>query len=363
MSVESTQERKDMESTKYFSNQKSKLQLDAFVKSLLSGLVVGFAANFIVSAIFWFISVEHGLLISLGVLAVVTAIATVIFYFKAFYPTVIKSARRLDRLGLEERLITMVEYENDDSYIAEIQRQDAKQALEQVENKSIKIKIRKLIWVSLIVAGVMGSSMTTITTLADAGLIDGGDDFIEGLLPEEREVFYAVTYDVEEGGSIDGEADQLILKGQDATAVTAVPDEGFVFLEWSDGYKKPYRMDKKIEKDLEIFAVFEPTGEGEGDGEGQGEGEGDGDGSQEGESGKGSSGSSSEQEGQEGNNKGDSAGGRYDDWNQIIDGETYYRDKLLDPEYSENLAHYLENNRDKLSPEEIKIIEHYLGIV
>ena len=76
MSVESTQERKDMESTKYFSNQKSKLQLDAFVKSLLSGLVVGFAANFIVSAIFWFISVEHGLLISLGVLAVVTAIAT-----------------------------------------------------------------------------------------------------------------------------------------------------------------------------------------------------------------------------------------------------------------------------------------------
>ena len=202
--------------------------------------------------------------------------------------------------------------------------------------------------------------MTTGTTLADVGIICGGDDFIESILPEEREVFYAVTYDVEEGGSIDGEADQLVLAGQDATAVTAVPDEGFVFLEWSDGYTKPYRSDKAIVKDLEIFAVFEPTGEGESDGEG--EGEGDGDGSQDGEAGQGSSGGESE-EGEEGNNKGDSAGGKYDDWNQIIDGETYYRDKLQDPEYSENLASYLENNRDKLSPEEIKIIEHYLGIV
>ncbi len=349
-----------MESNQYFSNQKSKLILDALVKSLLSGLVIGFGTNFIAAIVTWFLPSGFSLLISLGTLALVTAIATVIFYFKAFYPTVIKSARRLDRLGLEERLITMVEYEKDDSYIAEVQRQDAKQALEQVENRSIRIRIRKLIWIPLIIAGVMGASMTTVTTLADVGIIGGGDDFIESILPEEREVFYAVTYDVEEGGSIDGEADQLVLAGQDATAVTAVPDEGFVFLEWSDGYTKPYRSDKAIVKDLEIFAVFEPTGEGESDGEG--EGEGDGDGSQDGEAGQGSSGGESE-EGEEGNNKGDSAGGKYDDWNQIIDGETYYRDKLQDPEYSENLASYLENNRDKLSPEEIKIIEHYLGIV
>ena len=349
-----------METIKYFSNQQAKLKLDALVKSLLSGLIIGFGANFIASIVTWFLPTDFNLWISLGALVLVTAAATVIFYFKAFYPTVVKSARRLDRLGLEERLITMVEYEKDDSYIAEIQRQDAKSALMAVESKNIKIKIRKLIWIPLIVASVMGASMTTVTTLADKGIIGSGDDFIESMKPEEREVFFAVTYDVEEGGSIDGEADQLVLMGQDASAVTAVPDEGFVFLEWSDGYKKPYRNDKAIVKDLEIFAVFEPSGEGEGDG--GGDGEGDGDGSQEGEAGQGSGGGDN-QEGEEGNNRGDSAGGKYDDWNQIIDGETYYRDKLLDPEYKDNLTRYLENNKDKLSPEEIKIIEHYLGIV
>lgn len=352
-----------MESTRYFSNQQAKLKLDALVKSLLSGLVVGFSANFVASAITWFLPTGFGLWISLGTLVLATAVATVIFYFKAFYPTVIKSARRLDRLGLEERLITMVEYEKDESYIAEVQRLDAQRVLDTVESKSIKIKIRKLIWIPLIIAGVMGSSMTTVATLADLGIIKTGNELIEEMLPDEREVFCAVTYDVEEGGSIDGEADQLVLKGQDASAVTAIPDDGFVFLEWSDGFKKPYRSDKAIEKDLEVFAVFEPAEDGE-EGGGEGGGEGDGDsGGTGGESGSSGSGSGDSNEGNDDNSKGDNAGGKYDDWNQIIDGETYYRDKLADPEYSENLAHYLENNRDKLTPEEIKIIEYYLSIV
>lgn len=353
-----------MESTRYFSNQQAKLKLDALVKSLLSGLVVGFSANFVASAITWFLPTGFGLWISLGTLVLATAVATVIFYFKVFYPTVIKSARRLDRLGLEERLITMVEYEKDESYIAEVQRRDAQSVLEKVESKSIKIRIRKLIWIPLIIAGVMGSSMTTVATLADLGIIKTGNELIDAMLPEEREVFFAVTYDVEEGGSIGGEADQLVLKGQDASAVTAIPDEGFVFLGWSDGFNKPYRFDKAIEKDLEIFAVFEPAGEGEGDGDGDGEGEGEGDGDSGGSGGEASgNGSGSDGSGEGDDSKGDSAGGKYDDWNQIINGETYYRDKLADPEYSESLAHYLENNKDKLTPEEIKIIEYYLSIV
>jgi hypothetical protein len=39
----------------------------------------------------------------------------------------------MDRLGLEERLVTMLEYQNDTSCMAELQRRDAKESLEKLE--------------------------------------------------------------------------------------------------------------------------------------------------------------------------------------------------------------------------------------
>ena len=79
--------------------------------------------------------------------------------------------------------------------------------------------------------------------------------------------------------------------------------------------------------------------------EGEGEGEGDGQGNQPG------------QPGQPGNG----AGGKHDHANQIIDGETYYREVLED--YKDQIKEYLEKNRDTLSDDEIAMIEQYLGIV
>ena len=54
-------------------------------------------------------------------------------------------------------------------------------------------------------------------------------------------------------------------------------------------------------------------------------------------------------------------GGKYEEANQIIDGETYYREvKQL---YKEMLLERLETEGDQLSPEERAIIEAYLEIV
>lgn len=358
-----------MENKQHFKKYLAKLRFEAFLKSLLSGLAVGFIANFISAFVTWF-TPFNGLWLSLGILAGVTAAATAFFYFKFFYPSVMANARRLDKLGLEERLITMVEYENDDSYMATAQREDAKAALSTVESKNIKLKVARKIWLTLLICAVLGSAMTTVSTLSEAGILPGGDDIISNLIPDEPEVFVAVTYDVEEGGSIDGEADQLILLGEDATPVVAVPDEGYAFVQWSDGSTKPYRTDRELEADIEVFAIFEQAngnGEGEGDGEGEGEGEGDGQGEGQG-NGKGQGNGEGEGEGEgegsgegEGDGHGTTGGGKYEHANQIINGETYYREVL--DEYKEQLEEYLEKNRDKLSEDEIAVIEKYIGIV
>ena len=358
-----------MKNQQHFKRYLTKLRFEAFLKSLLSGLAVGFIANFITALVTWF-TPYNGLWLSIGTLVGVTAVATLFFYFKKFYPSVMTNARRLDKLGLEERLITMVEYENDDSYIASAQREDAKAVLNSVDSRSIKLRLARKIWVSLLVCTTLGIGMTAVSTLAERGLLPGGDDIINSIIPKEPEVFISVTYDVEGAGSIDGEQDQLILLGSDATPVTAVPDEGYVFVEWSDGSTKPYRTDKDLEADVELYAVFEPAdGEGGGDGEGEGDGEGDGDGQGEGQ-GNGNGEGEGEGEGEGGGNSSSSgtssnpsngAGGKYEHSNQIIDGETYYREVLGD--YQEQLAEYLEKNRDNLSEDEIKMIEQYLGIV
>ena len=54
-------------------------------------------------------------------------------------------------------------------------------------------------------------------------------------------------------------------------------------------------------------------------------------------------------------------GGKYEPANQVIDGETYYKEVI--ETYREMLKERLENEGDQMSAEERAIIEAYLGIV
>ena len=104
----------------FFSQHISKLKLEAIIRSALAGSAVGFGVNFVVATVFWFTG-WGGLWLTLGIFAVVSALAGLFFYYKRFIPTDARSARRIDSLGLYERLITMVEYEKDESSMAKIQ--------------------------------------------------------------------------------------------------------------------------------------------------------------------------------------------------------------------------------------------------
>ena len=355
-----------MDFRQYFKEQESKLRLEALIKSALTGISLGGAVGFIVALVGWFTDIP-GLWLDITVTVVTGIISGVIFYYKLFKPTVMGNARRLDRLGLDERLITMVELEGDDSYMAKLQRQDATERLSTIRKADIRIIIPAVTIVLASISFPLVTAMTTVTALADAGIIMSGDEFIDSITPDEPEINIYVTYEAEEGGTIDGEAEQLVIKGQDATPVLAVADDGYVFIEWSDGSTDPYRHDLEILEELELFAIFEwdeEAGEEEGDGdEGEGEGEGDAEAPTEEQGQQSGEGEESEdaEDGDPSDEEGTTDQGKYGEANQIIDGETYYREILS--EYQDKLLEYLEKNRDKLSDEEIKIIESYLDIV
>ena len=338
----------------FFSTQMSKLRLEALVRSLLSGLAVGFGVSFALALVFWFGAIGN-FWILLGVLAFVTVVAGMLFYFCRFIPTDVRSARRLDSLGLYERMVTMVEYQNDDSYMAHVQREDAKKKLASIDKSQIKIKISKAILVSSVVFAILGTSMITVNALSDYDIIPNGNELINSLMKEATKVYYSVTYVAEEGGIIEGDEDQLVEGGTDAETVTAVADEGYAFTRWSDGLTTPTRTDTAVSADATYYAEFEKV-EDPGDGEDEGDGDEptdappqDGDGEQ--------------QPGESGDPNPDAVegGGKYQPNNQIIDGVTFYRDiiKL----YQETANERIIDENSTLTDAEKEIIKKYLGIV
>ena len=348
-----------MNQNKHFEMRYAKLTREAILKALLVGLVVAFGAMFVAAIALWFSATENSTLVLgvlLGVFALVTVVTAAIFYFAKFRPTVKSNARRIDGLGLEERAITMIEYKNDDSVMARLQRDDALAALERIKNSNIRFSIPRKLIIALSVTAVVGLAFGTLSYGSSMGWFPDFDDFMDSL--EETE-YVEVIYMADEGGYIDGEEMQLVLMGENASTVIAIPEEGYSFEGWDDGYRKPDRTDEKIDHPLVLTAIFLPLEEdGDDDGgdehgeNGEAPGEEEGDGDQKG-----------DQPGEPSDNgdPGDEGGGKYDRANQIIDGETYYREYL--ETYKEDIMNLLKKKVEELTEEEKAIIEAYINIV
>lgn len=69
---------------------------------------------------------------------------------------------------------------------------------------------------------------------------------------------YSVVYYASEGGKImeTGMDIQTVFRGEDAVEVEAVPNDGYVFVIWSDGLETATRQDKHIHENLFITAYF-----------------------------------------------------------------------------------------------------------
>lgn len=137
----------------------SRVFKESVIKSLIYGLIFGLAVMAIVSLIFFIIGTKQLLVaILFGLVAVIGG--AIYVYRTKFQTTVNAVAKRIDELGLHERVITMIDYAENDSLICEKQREDTKEKLEKVESSQIKFRIPK---VSIALLGVIailaGSSL------------------------------------------------------------------------------------------------------------------------------------------------------------------------------------------------------------
>ncbi len=72
----------------------------------------------------------------------------------------------------------------------------------------------------------------------------------------ENTTIYTLLYTATEGGSISGAAQQSVAEGQNGIAVTAVPNKGYRFVQWSDGRTEAIRMEENVTSDMTIEAEF-----------------------------------------------------------------------------------------------------------
>ena len=367
---------------------RAKLVREGIVSSLAFGLMFGAAADFLAALVAWIFAFS-GVWLPLCVGGAVFAVSAVLLYLLKFRPTERTVALRMDRMGLEERTVTMLELSGEDSYIAKRQREDAREKAAAVTPAQVKANfplyaLRRGATVLLAVAVFCGAGMTTVMALTGAGVIPSPD-----ILPSDdaADRYFNVSYLVEGGGDIEGEPEQPVLAGGDASPVVAVAEDGWVFVKWSDGIEDPARTDLNVTEDLTVTAIFEEIGEG-GDGSGDDDstssdegdhdkdapdgndqdsssiggsngdgGEGDGSGNKGDGSGTGDGG---QQGDGKGNGRGDGAGGGASDSSSFKDGKTDYRD-VYDIYYDQAME--ILRNGGELPDYLKEFIEKYYGSI
>lgn len=407
-----------------FKKYYKKIGRESILKALLCGLTIGFSLMFVCIAASWLAGFKAGIYIGLGLFVAATAIATPLFYTFRFRPTTKKIAQRIDTLGLEERILTMAELENDDSFIAMKQREDALKAMKSVSSEMLKIAVSVPLIAAVAISATLGTGMTVAAAVAP----DGGKHFVDGLKEKHT---YEITYTVEgKGWVIDftkkenaallaamkerarqREIDKangkevtedetlpgtfqsrlgIVYTASDETAqatmvldganyedtaytfevtegeefgvkLMALPQKGYVFVGWSDGVTSPYREDMEATATKTVTATFEKVTDWVNSGKGDGQDPGEEPGDAD--SGNGSSSSSGDGSGDGNNNNTSNSNGegsKAAPANQIINGETYYGDVFEDA-YREMLERMKNNN--SLSEAEKKAISDYLDSI
>ena len=115
-----------------------------------------------------------------------------------------------------------------------------------------------------------GSDGTAVTAVPDAGYsfvdwsdsstanprtdLNAADDI--SVTANFTPLTYTVDYTAGANGSVTGSTTQMINHGSDGTAVTAVPNAGYNFVDWSDSSTVNPRTDTNVTGNLNLFANF-----------------------------------------------------------------------------------------------------------
>lgn len=312
---------------------KKKIKKESIIKTLCISLICTFSILFITASIFWFFAVKNIWL------PIILSILVGIVIYPLLYLGISKKANtqlaaRIDALGLEERIITMIEFKNDNSYIAKRQREDALDALKNISANLLKILVPISMIICLIITSVFGVGSQVLNVLATTDKIESGSEIFTPIDPAKDNYFEVmITVDGEGTLSFENshELDEVIFNVKTGegflSTVTAEAKENYLFVGW---YLGAELISEEIElnlntvnQDIVIMAAFQEFEEGE-DGE-------EGESGDEGEEGEGQPGEGEGESGDQGDKPSDKPGdGEGSGWegnnknNNLVDGETSY---------------------------------------
>lgn len=257
-----------MDHKQLFHQYYGKLAWEGWLKAFLWGFDVGCIVCAILAFIGWAVNSAVMFWVAIGVGIAVAAVVTVVLYFRLFRPTTTAIARRLDSLGLEERMITMAELQKSEEFLAMRQREDAQQKLASLPSKALKVRpfsgtgvggsVSALSVSATVCSPLLAVSMSVIFGLGLAGILPTGEQVFYRETPKE---YVAVHYLAEDGGTIEGVSEQTVEVGGTTEAVLAVQEDGYVFVQWSDGVQTPSRSDIDVREELFVSAQFMEIGE------------------------------------------------------------------------------------------------------
>ncbi len=278
-----------MEALKEYARFKKRLAFEGVFKALLIGLLTAGVSALITCVVCWYLGF-NALWIVLPELVVISGVVFCLLYFFKYRTTAKRVAARVDELGLEERMITMCEYQGDQSFMANAQRQDALNALSTVNKDMIPMAISNVLIVFTALAVTCCAIASEITVLTSDGVIKSGQVIVEKYLERPAEKFsvryssglygtlYCPSFNAEsneeiknellangyaenESGSIklysDGSVEMTFTEGEDGDYIFAIPKAGYVFVQWSDGELSPFRKDAGLGIYSEISAIYE----------------------------------------------------------------------------------------------------------
>lgn len=364
---------------------KKKAKKQNIIKAGLCSVAISLLFNIPFLIAFWIMDYKYKFIICTGIFIIGISVLFPVLYFKKFKYTEIQLAKRIDDLGLEERVLTMIELKDNNSFIAKKQKEDTLNVLKTVEANDLKGKYRKQSFLSIFSTALASLVITlslmfpniretiiahgepkyTIEVSAEGlgfvidyskyenqSLINAvskkqEQDQIDKINNKEIvelkqfptafsnriSVNYRCFEDIDATMVLDGAnfADVSYRIESDETHILmALPYKGYVFIGWSDGCVSPFREIDNYSTDL--IALFDEVSSVGEDLPDKQEEPGDKDGSDGGES---------DGTGPEGNGTGKT--NNDDNWgdgakgspaNQVINGETYYGD-IFNQSYQE----------------------------
>lgn len=100
---------------------------------------------------------------------------------------------------------------------------------------------------------MLGILTASLLLLAGCGISEGKTDPPDH---NEENVFFTVRYETDGNGTIEGDAEQSVLYGRNGVTVVAKPNDGYYFLEWSDGLKTINRQETNVRENVAVKAIF-----------------------------------------------------------------------------------------------------------